>query len=289
MTAVATLESRIDDLYQRPLSEFVASRNALAASLEGAERKRVKALEKPSALAWALNQAYWYARPLYDRVLKSGAALRSAQVSSLQGRSADVRGLADRHRESVAQAVAESLKLAEAAGVNPPADALRSMFETVSTRESVPEPHGRFVKTLQPSGFEALAGIALPAPAHASTERAGKSARGHLALAPVSRDVRAKAKQRDAEERGAAEEREAATEREAAAEREAAEEKIARERARAERRHQAAVERAEKSVEQAHAAERDARAVLERATRAREAAEERLAELHAAGPDLPRV
>jgi hypothetical protein len=251
----------MDELYRRPLNEFVASRNELAAALEGADRKRVKALEKPSALAWAVNQTYWHARAAYDRVLKAGSALRAGQLSSLRGRSADVRSLIEHHREAVGQAVAAALKLADAAGVHPPADALRTMFETMSTRESVPESHGRFVKTLQASGFEALAGISVAASSQSPAARTGKSdGARHLTLAS-SRDARAAAKRREAEE------------------------KEARERARAERRYQAAVDRAEHAADRTRTAERDARVALDHATRAREAAEERLAELREGGPD----
>ena len=53
--------AEIDRLYGLPLDEFVAGRGALAKSLrsEGKreEAERVKALRKPTAGAWALNQA----------------------------------------------------------------------------------------------------------------------------------------------------------------------------------------------------------------------------------------
>ena len=59
----ADLESAIDDLYQLPLEAFVAERNALATAVrkagDRAAADRVKALAKPSATAWAVNQAWW--------------------------------------------------------------------------------------------------------------------------------------------------------------------------------------------------------------------------------------
>jgi hypothetical protein len=44
----------------------------------------VKALKKPTLVPWAVNQVYWHARPVYDRLAKSGAALRSAQIAALE-------------------------------------------------------------------------------------------------------------------------------------------------------------------------------------------------------------
>ena len=95
MVAVSTLESKIDDLYRQPLDEFVAARSALASELKGAEAQRVKALKKPTIVPWAVNQVYWHARPIFDRVQRSGADLRRAQIAALEGRAADVHAAAD--------------------------------------------------------------------------------------------------------------------------------------------------------------------------------------------------
>ena len=68
-------------LYRAPLAEFVDARNALAARLRKAgdaeASARVKALPKPSAAAWALNQVYWRARDDYSRMIAAGDRLRS--------------------------------------------------------------------------------------------------------------------------------------------------------------------------------------------------------------------
>src|SRR5260370_40134592 len=96
-----SLESSIDSLYQGPLDAFVAARAALAKTLAGADAKHVKGLQKPTVVPWAINQVYWHARPVYDRLLKSGGVFRSAQIAALGGRSADVRGAADAHRKAI--------------------------------------------------------------------------------------------------------------------------------------------------------------------------------------------
>src|SRR4051794_41911269 len=63
----------IDRLYGLPLAEFTAARNALAKELGGEEGKGVKALRKPSAAAWALNQAVREAPDKLAEVLTAGA------------------------------------------------------------------------------------------------------------------------------------------------------------------------------------------------------------------------
>jgi len=80
---VSALDAKIDDLYRLPLSEFTGARNALAKTLTGDEAKRVRALEKPTVVPWAVNQVYWRARSTYDRLMKSGEKLRAAQIAAL--------------------------------------------------------------------------------------------------------------------------------------------------------------------------------------------------------------
>jgi hypothetical protein len=84
-----TIEQDIDRLYQLPLSEFIAERNALA-KRAGGDAARVKALEKPSAAAWAVNQLYWRDRRLYDAVVKMATRARKAHGDALTGKKADV-------------------------------------------------------------------------------------------------------------------------------------------------------------------------------------------------------
>jgi hypothetical protein len=155
-----SLDGKIDDLYRQPLDAFVTARNALAKTLTGDDAKRVRALVKPTVVPWAVNQVYWQARPTYDKLIKSGERLRAAQIASLEGRrGADVREAGDSHRTALADAVKAAERFAAAAGASPPADALMRTFETLSLASEPPEPPGRLTKPLQPSGFEALAGV----------------------------------------------------------------------------------------------------------------------------------
>ena len=171
-----TLDSRIDELYKTPLDEFVPARTALAKSLSGDEAKRIKSLAKPTVVPWSVNQVYWHEKDVYTRVLKTGEKLREAQLTALKGRASDVRGATTAHRQAVADAVKAAARLAGNAGAKPDAEQLARMFEAVSLQPTPPEPHGRFIKPLQPQGFEALAGVAIKAVPPSIREPAAKTA-----------------------------------------------------------------------------------------------------------------
>jgi len=126
---VSALESKVDDLYRGPLSEFVSARNALAKTLSGDDAKAVRALAKPTVVPWAVNQVYWHARAAFDRVMKSGEKVRKAQIAALEGRSVDVRAASDAHRRAVAEAVGEAQRLSASAGSAPSPDALSRTIE----------------------------------------------------------------------------------------------------------------------------------------------------------------
>ena len=137
---MSALDGKIDDLYKLPLSEFTSARNALAKSLTGDEAKRIRALEKPTVVPWAVNQVYWRARSTSDRLMKSGEKLRAAQIAALEGKAADVRAAADAHRRAISEAVAEAERLAAASGAKPATDALARTFESLSLATSPPRP-----------------------------------------------------------------------------------------------------------------------------------------------------
>jgi len=171
---VSPLESSIDTLYRGPLGDFVSARTALARTLKGDEAKRVKALQKPAVVAWAVNQVYWQARPVYDRLIKSGGALRAAQIAALGGRPADVRGAGESHRKAIASAVKDAQRLAASHAVHPNSDALSQTFEALSLATSAVEPAGRLTKPMSPAGFEALAGVTVKAKPSAPARQEGK-------------------------------------------------------------------------------------------------------------------
>jgi hypothetical protein len=79
----SNVEPAIDELYQLPVDDFTAARNALAKTLSGAGAARVRTLVKPTAVPWAVNQLYWIERRVFDRLRKSGERLRNAQIAAL--------------------------------------------------------------------------------------------------------------------------------------------------------------------------------------------------------------
>jgi hypothetical protein len=239
---LSALDSKIDDLYRQPLAEFTAARNALAKTLGGADAKRVRALPKPTVVPWAVNQVYWHARPLFDRVVTSGEQLRAAQIASLEGRRADVRAASDAHRQAIGEAVKEAERLSRERGSQPPADALMRTFEALSLLSDLPEPPGRMTKPLQPAGFEALAGVAPREIPESEKAERGHHRRADLRVVPARTQAPAPTKRE--------------TEAERKREREARE---------AARRHEASVKAAEAALARAEAAEGQARSTWERA------------------------
>src|SRR5262249_42144978 len=146
-------------LYRPPPAEFTASRNALAKTLTGEAAREVKALKKPTAVPWAVNQVFWKSRPIYDRLMERGSALRAAQIASLKGRKSDVRAAIEAHRKAIGEAVHRAEQLASEAGLSPDAEQLARMFEAVSLSPTPPSDPGRFTEVVGPMGFEALAGV----------------------------------------------------------------------------------------------------------------------------------
>src|SRR5712691_1483646 len=81
-------DERIDDLYGLPLDEFTAARNALAKELrasDGEAAERVKALRKPNAAAWALNQAVRREPGRLKEFLDAAGELRETYEALLAG------------------------------------------------------------------------------------------------------------------------------------------------------------------------------------------------------------
>jgi len=154
-----TLDTQIDELYQLPLGEFTTARNALAKTLTGADASRVKQLAKPTVVPWAINQLYWRDRSTWDRVMKAGAGLRTAQIAALEGKKTDVRKAGEAHRKALAEAVERATELAAEHDAKPGAEPLARMLEALSI-SAAPLPHpGRLIDVVQPAGFEALTGV----------------------------------------------------------------------------------------------------------------------------------
>ena len=105
---MAAVDREIDGLFELPLDEFTRARNELAKRLaKDGEKERadeVRALAKPSAPVWAINQVARREKPTMRSLLDAGAKLRKAQERALGGgqsdalRSAQRRELVHRRR-----------------------------------------------------------------------------------------------------------------------------------------------------------------------------------------------
>src|SRR5690349_11176374 len=143
-------DEQIDQLYQLPLDEFTAARNALA---KESGDNAIKKLEKPNLAAWAVNQLYWHERKLYDEVIKTSTQVRTAYKQMLAGKSADVKAAEVFHAEAMRKAKDAIRKMLEAAG-NSSSDAVMTpITETLDALPTTDRP-GRLTKPLRRTGFE---------------------------------------------------------------------------------------------------------------------------------------
>lgn len=154
-------DQRIDDLYQLPLDEFTAARNALA---KESGDSAIKKLEKPTLPAWAVNQLYWRERKLWDEVIKTSTQVRTAYKKMLEGKDADVRAAETFHGEAMRRAKDAIRRILEAAGNTASEAVMTPVTETLDALPTTDEP-GRLTRPLRRTGFEALQGVTITAKA----------------------------------------------------------------------------------------------------------------------------
>jgi hypothetical protein len=104
------VDAEVEALYGLPLDEFTKARDTLARARSKAQGKEagaaVKALKKPSAVAWALNQLARQRPEEVEALLDAGARVRRAQTAAVEG------GDPDELREATKAEVAEVQALA---------------------------------------------------------------------------------------------------------------------------------------------------------------------------------
>jgi len=157
LMATSRVDEEIARLYQLPLADFTAARNALAKQA-GGRASEVKALQKPPVAAWAINQLYWQRRDVYDRLIGAAGDLRAAHGAVLAGKSGDVRAAGASHEEAIEAALKATLALLRDAG-QPATDATRQAIATTLRALPGTDPPGHLSATLQPGGFEMLSGL----------------------------------------------------------------------------------------------------------------------------------
>ena len=163
-------DADIDRLYGLPLDEFVAQRDALAKKLRGDGDKdaaaAAKALRKPTAGAWALNQAVRRRRAETDALLKAGERLRAAHAGLLAGGDRDeLRAAMSEQRELTATLADCAEAIASETGKSGPAlkERVRATLHAAALDDDVREElaRGRLVREREAVGL----GSAFSAPA----------------------------------------------------------------------------------------------------------------------------
>jgi hypothetical protein len=186
------LDSEIDRLYGVPLDEFVRDRDDLAKRLrregERDAAEQVKKLRKPSAGAWALNQAVRRRRKETAALLAAGERLRAAHEALLSGGEPAPLRDAMQEERGLAWALADCAEaIASETGKSGPAlrERVRATLHAATVDEEAREElaKGRFVREREAVGLGPFG--AAPAPAGGRTKRAGakpeRTARGRKA------------------------------------------------------------------------------------------------------------
>lgn len=165
-TRGSDIGAEIDALFQRSLAEFTGARNALVKRLKSEGRtldvERVKALAKPSAPAWAVNQLYWEDPKAIERLLTLGERVRKAQTGQLKN--ADLRALIDEKKKMTTALLTRASKILEEAGHAASMDSVRRVSTTLEAlaawgdMDDAPKA-GRLTADLDPPGFDTLAAL----------------------------------------------------------------------------------------------------------------------------------
>ena len=154
---MADLRSIAQELYARPLSEFIAARKEAADGAGSKElAKQVKELRKPSAAAWAVNALARERAELVEEVVELGEQLRDAQTDTDGSRTR----LLDRARRDLTrQAIDEASDLVKASGGTLSAQAAAGVEETLRAAMTDPDAanavqDGLLVTTFAANPFE---------------------------------------------------------------------------------------------------------------------------------------
>ncbi len=177
-------ENDVDALYGLPLDEFTGARDALVKKLRSSGEKDaaawVKALKKPSAAAWLVNQLARTQASDAKRVIDSGEALRAAQDRAIAGKG-DRQELAEatgEHAAAMRALLEKAPGLLDSDGKSPSEASLERAADTLRAIPLDDEARagfasGRLTRERQASGLGFAAGAQAPPPR--PVKRAGKA------------------------------------------------------------------------------------------------------------------
>ena len=177
-------DEEIDRLYGLPLDEFTRARDELARRVrqagDGARAAEIKQLRKPSLPAWVVNRLARQRELDVQRLVKAGERLADAQAEAIRAQSGDAFLDARRDQRQALEALAAGAREIlvdgghSATAVDRVLATLRAGSFTEDGRALLKS--GRLTEELEPPGFEALAGLEIPAGPPRPRERPAKAA-----------------------------------------------------------------------------------------------------------------
>ena len=146
-------DDAVSELYQVPLSQFIAERKRLAdelkASGDAAGAKQLGKRGRPPISAWVVNQLYWHARDAFDEMLATAERLRQGDLKASAP-----------HREAIANLRKRAAAMLEDSGHNASESTLRRVTTTLSALAATggfePDLPGTLATDRDPPGFEAV-------------------------------------------------------------------------------------------------------------------------------------
>jgi hypothetical protein len=228
LAVVPDLDKELDELYSLPLAEFTQARNDLASRLRQAGQAdaaaQVKALKKPTVVAWTVNQLARTHKSDVRKLIRAGERLRKAQTEALSGSSTRLREAQADEREAIRALTADARKLVDNdQTVERVAATLRAAAVDPEALKLVEA--GRLTEEVTAAGFGALAGMPVPKakPRAAPKREDPKQRRRRERIAALRERARELARDADAAEREAQRAQRAAARAREAADRAAAE------------------------------------------------------------------
>jgi hypothetical protein len=184
LAVVPDLELELDRLYSLAPSEFTSERNDLARRLKQAGRDdaaaEVKQLRKPTVPVWVVNQLARGHRDELAALLQASEQLRAAQGSALEGSEANkLRQATTAQREALQTLTHQAHDLLTSAGQSATSQTIERIASTLRAAALEPKSRellerGRMSEELDPSGFDAFAGMPLPKRRGVVAQRAKK-------------------------------------------------------------------------------------------------------------------
>jgi hypothetical protein len=186
----------LDRVFGAPREDFVSERNALAKELSGAgkddEAAEIKALQKPSVSAWALNQGVRADGKAVKALLGASKALEAAQSKALRGDGAGLRAAQEKQQQAVDAMVEAVEEAVEGRDLSPAMlDRVRETLRAIPGDEELRAEfeEGRVTRDRRAVGFSgAIADVSAPPKGKRGTKSAPRKREAERRLARAQKD-----------------------------------------------------------------------------------------------------